>query len=114
MELGIAYLDIRDMIRDKGFWVGGASGEEANGILGFIEPGWLIGVELELLGGSEGPAKEKKIKLISQENIYSNKDHTADVPPLSWVWTDLSLWNYFLHCPLPSHCLEHLDLEETF
>lgn len=26
-----------------------------NGILGFIDPGWLIGVELELLGGSDWP-----------------------------------------------------------
>lgn len=44
------------MIRDKGFWVGGgASGEAVKGMLGFIEPGWLMGVEFELLGGSDGP-----------------------------------------------------------
>lgn len=28
-----------------------------NRIVGFIEPGWLIGVELELLGGRDWPAK---------------------------------------------------------
>lgn len=36
-----------------------------NGILGFIDPGWLIGVELELLGGSDWPAKKKYINVIA-------------------------------------------------
>lgn len=38
------------MIRVKGFCAGGASGEDVNVTLGFKEPGWLMGVELELLG----------------------------------------------------------------
>lgn len=56
----MAYLDIWDMMRDKGFGAGWFSGEEVNVIPGFIEPGWLIGVELELLGGSDWPAKNIK------------------------------------------------------
>lgn len=43
-------------MRDKGFWDGRALGEEVNDILGFMDPCWLMGVELELLGGSVWPA----------------------------------------------------------
>lgn len=51
----MAYLDIWDMISDRGFWDGGASGDEVNGMLGFMDPGWLMGVEFVLRGGNEGP-----------------------------------------------------------
>lgn len=57
------------MIRDKGFWVGRALGDEVNGIPGFIDPGWLMGVELELLGGSDWPAKKHKKKKINVTSI---------------------------------------------
>lgn len=62
----MAYLDIWFMMRDSGFWVAGAaSGEPAPGAAaalnggrpGFREPGWLLGVELELRGGREGPGE---------------------------------------------------------
>ena len=54
------------MMRDRGFWVGGgASGEEEElkGMLGFSEPGWLPGVELELLGGRDGPVETITFKV---------------------------------------------------
>lgn len=48
--------------------MGWLSGEELSGILGFIEPGWLMGVELEILGGSDWPAKHTQNNvLISQQ-----------------------------------------------
>lgn len=40
-------------MRDKGFGGGRELGEEVKAILGFIDPGWLTGVELELLGGRD-------------------------------------------------------------
>lgn len=43
-------------MRDKGFGGGRELGEEVKAILGFIDPGWLTGVELELLGGRDWPA----------------------------------------------------------
>lgn len=61
VELGMAYFDIWDIIRDRGFWEGGASGEDVKGMLGLIElVGWLMGVELELLGGRDIPNVNKK------------------------------------------------------
>lgn len=44
----MAYLDIWDIISDRGFWDGEGSGEEVNGRLGFIR----------LLEGLEGGAEE--------------------------------------------------------
>ncbi len=62
VELGMAYFDIWDIIRDKGFWEGGASCEDVKGILGLIElEAWLMGVELELLSGREIPTIDKKM-----------------------------------------------------
>lgn len=55
------------MIRDKGFWDGRALGEEVNDILGFMDPCWLMGVELELLGGSDCPAKNINSKLLMSQ-----------------------------------------------
>lgn len=43
------------MISDRGFWDGGASGEEVKGMLGWPGP-----VEFELLGGSVGPEKQNR------------------------------------------------------
>lgn len=45
-------------------------GEEVNGIVGFIDPGWLMGVELELLGGSDWPARKIQKQLWSQKYKY--------------------------------------------
>lgn len=44
----MAYLDIWDIISDRGFWEGVGSGEEVNGRLGFMR----------LLGGLAGGAEE--------------------------------------------------------
>lgn len=58
-ELDMAYLDICDMISDRGFCSGGASGEDVQGILEFSEEGLLMTVEFELFGGRVGPEKHK-------------------------------------------------------
>lgn len=51
----MAYLDIWDIIRDRGFWDGVGSGEEVNGRLGFTRPlGGLAGGAEELLRGPLG------------------------------------------------------------
>jgi len=79
--LGMAYLDIWFMMRDRGFWVAGvASGEPAPGAAaavalnggrpGFREPGWLLGVELELRGGREGPAETDSAYLKSHLIVF--------------------------------------------
>lgn len=55
VELGMAYLDIWDIISDRGFWEGVGSGEEVNGRLGFMRPlGGLAGGAEELLRGPLG------------------------------------------------------------
>lgn len=38
-----------------------------NGMLGFMEPGWLLGVELELLGGRDWPAQNTENHHFSQQ-----------------------------------------------
>lgn len=43
-------------MRDRGFGGGRELGEEVNVILG-MDPAWLTGVELELLGGRGWPVK---------------------------------------------------------
>lgn len=48
-------------MRDKGFGGGRELGEEAKAILGFMDPGWLTGVELELLGGRDWPVSVEKL-----------------------------------------------------
>lgn len=51
----MAYLDIWDIINDRGFWEGVGSGEEVNGRLGFRRPlGGLAGGAEELLRGPLG------------------------------------------------------------
>lgn len=51
----MAYLDIWDIISDRGFWEGVGSGEEVNGRLGFKRPlGGLAGGAEELLRGPLG------------------------------------------------------------
>lgn len=51
----MAYLDIWDIISDRGFWEGVGSGEEVNGRLGFMRPlGGLAGGAEELLRGPLG------------------------------------------------------------
>lgn len=51
----MAYLDIWDIIRDRGFWEGVGSGEEVNGRLGFTRVlGGLAGGAEELLRGPLG------------------------------------------------------------
>lgn len=51
----MAYLDIWDIINDRGFWEGVGSGEEVNGRLGFMRPlGGLAGGAEELLRGPLG------------------------------------------------------------
>lgn len=57
-ELDMAYLDIWDMISDRGFCSGGASGEDVQGMLEFSEVGLLVTVEFEVFGGRVGPVKQ--------------------------------------------------------
>lgn len=54
----MAYLDIWDIISDRGFWEGVGSGEEVNGRLGFMRPlgGLAGGAELLLRGPLDGRA----------------------------------------------------------
>lgn len=55
MELGTAYFDICDIIRDRGFCEGAGSGEGAKGRLGFMRPPvGLAGGAEELLRGPLG------------------------------------------------------------
>lgn len=68
MELGIAYLDIWDIISERGFWEGDGSGEEVKGMLGFMALEVLLAGAEELLRGPE-------------EREPASKTETSLVPP---------------------------------
>lgn len=50
----MAYLDIWDIISERGFWEGDGSGEEVKGMLGFMVLEVLLAGAEELLRGPEG------------------------------------------------------------
>lgn len=62
----MAYLDIWDIISERGFWEGDGSGEEVKGMLGFMVLEVLLAGAEELLRGPEGrePASERETSLV--------------------------------------------------
>jgi len=62
----MAYLDIWDIISERGFWEGDGSGEEVKGMLGFMVLEALLAGAEELLRGPEGrePASERETGLV--------------------------------------------------
>lgn len=57
----MAYLDIWDIISERGFWEGDGSGEEVKGMFGFMVLEVLLAGAEELLRGPEGrePASKR-------------------------------------------------------
>lgn len=62
----MAYLDIWDIISERGFWEGDGSGEEVKGMLGFMVLDVLLAGAEELLRGPGGrePASKRETSLV--------------------------------------------------
>lgn len=84
VELGMAYLDICDIISDRGFWEGVGSGEDVNGRLGFMRLlGGLAGGAEELfrgpLGGRVPTEVERQRAGVTGEGRLNSATHTQRV-----------------------------------
>lgn len=81
----MAYLDICDIISERGFWEGDGSGEEVKGMLGFrVLEGLLAGAEELLLGpGGREPASKRETSLVLLPGIVDGEGAQEDQPSLA-------------------------------
>lgn len=83
----MAYLDIWDIISERGFWEGDGSGEEVKGMLGFMAPEELLPGAEELLRGPEGrePASKRETSLVPPIHCALLHQTATLSPPLKAV-----------------------------